>query len=221
MHLTITLEGFRSAIWRTVEVPTTGSLDRLHEILQIAMGWTGSHLYEFVVDGQTYRAPDDEPEFEGEDFLDASTVTLRGLELRVGSRFTYEYDLGDGWIHDIVVDRVEKPVPYLYYPRCSGGAGAAPPENLGGPEGFGDALLELFDPKHPDHKQTSTWFGDNYDPMRFDQGDINLRLTASWARRMYFSVICHLPPDQVDWLEHADLENRGFRPPWIKLPPAG
>jgi hypothetical protein len=38
-------------------VPSKFSLHKLHEVIQIAMGWTNSHLHQFVIDGQHYSIP--------------------------------------------------------------------------------------------------------------------------------------------------------------------
>ncbi len=219
-HLTVTLSDFRLVIWRELQVSTTSSLQDLHEIIQIAMGWTNSHLYEFTVADQTYRAAYIEHEFPGEDFLDASSVTLRALGLRAGSRFIYEYDFGDSWMHEIVVDRVEVPEFAIYYPRCTGGSRAAPPESSGGAGGFEDVLTALSDPAHLEHVAARTWVGDEYVPLCFDKDDINLRLAASRARGSFFRIgglaDQRFPADQLEWLSLADLQNKGLPSLWLE-----
>src|SRR5438309_977633 len=45
----VTLDGIRPPVWRRLEVQTNLSLGALHDILQIAFGWTDSHLHQFHV----------------------------------------------------------------------------------------------------------------------------------------------------------------------------
>ena len=56
-QLKITLRSFRPPIWRRVLVPGMFTLPKLHQVIQIAMGWSDSHLHRFLVDGIYYSAP--------------------------------------------------------------------------------------------------------------------------------------------------------------------
>ena len=47
-ELKITLRGSKPAIWRCVQVPGSINLNRLHDVFQVVMGWTDSHLHQFV-----------------------------------------------------------------------------------------------------------------------------------------------------------------------------
>lgn len=46
-HLRIKLDDIEPGVVRRIEVPLAIRLDRLHLLLQAAMGWTNSYLYEF------------------------------------------------------------------------------------------------------------------------------------------------------------------------------
>ena len=43
----IQLLDIEPAIWRRFVVPASITLDRLHDVIQIVMGWTDSHLHAF------------------------------------------------------------------------------------------------------------------------------------------------------------------------------
>jgi len=45
----IELRGSKPPIWRRLAVPSDLTLGQLHEVIQIAMGWTNSHLHHFIL----------------------------------------------------------------------------------------------------------------------------------------------------------------------------
>ena len=76
------------------------TLDKLHEHIQTAMGWTNSHLHHFRIDGQLYGDPMLMAEnFEELKYKDSTTTMLSDILPEGGERFRfeYEYDFGDGW----------------------------------------------------------------------------------------------------------------------------
>jgi hypothetical protein len=132
---------------RVIDVPTPCPLPELHHLLQTAIGWTDSHLHEFVAGPNRYGVPDDD---EFGQRVDESTVGVLDLP----SPFTYLYDFGDGWEHEITVlgpggDR----------PGCVAGEGMGPPEDCGGPAGYERLLAALADPTHPEHDEMKQWAG--------------------------------------------------------------
>jgi len=142
-------------IWREVEVPAAITLTVLHDIVQAAMGWTNSHLWEFTVGKQR--------------FAPQSAAKVRLCDL-LGSRRTrigYLYDFGDSWEHLLTVSGVRNADPALAYPRYLGGEWNAPPDDCGGLPGFYNALDAIEDQDHPDREEILEWFGD-YDPKTID-----------------------------------------------------
>src|SRR3954462_12596266 len=99
--LKVALRGVKPPIWRRLRVATDLTLRELHHVLQIALGWTDSHLHEFEIRGKRYGMPDPEEDF-GEPPLDEQDYELKDL-LRKGNRFEYQYDFSDDWRHEIVV----------------------------------------------------------------------------------------------------------------------
>lgn len=166
-QLKITLRYIRLPIWRRIQVLADIRLARLHEALQVVMGWTDTHLHAFRVGDSSYGEPD--PDFPS---------SLRSERLdRIageGARFLYEYDFGDGWKHDIVIEKVMPAEPGASYPRCLAGRRACPPEDCGGPPGY-EHLLELLHrgARTEDETDLLDWLPEGFDPEAFDPDEIN------------------------------------------------
>lgn len=173
-QLKVTLRDSKPPIWRRIEVVDTTSLARLHHILQIVMGWTNSHLHQFVVNTQFYS----DPTFEIDDVANEQRVTLRQLALQPKMRFGYEYDFGDGWQHGILVEDIFPPEPDVVYPRCVKGKLACPPEDCGGIWGFYQLLETIQNPQHPDYQETLDWLDNEFDATAFDLDAINAQLRS-------------------------------------------
>lgn len=168
-QLHITLNEVEAPVWRRVLVPSDLKLDQLHLVLNEAMGWTNSHLHQFVFGKRTFADPDFD---EGDDCEDERGVSLDGL-VGVGDRFVYEYDFGDDWVHEV---KVEKKLPFderFVYPVVIGGARACPPEDCGGPPGY-ERLLEAL--LNDDDDELVTWVGGFFDPDGFDVNRTNQAL---------------------------------------------
>jgi hypothetical protein len=124
-----TLKGIRPPIWRRFQVPNDITLYKLHLVLPDVMGWFNSHLYQFVIHGTCYGDPD----LDFEPGANARRVRLWQVLPQPKTRFLYEYDFGDGWQHEVVLEKVLPPVEGVRYPVCLEGARACPPEDCGGP----------------------------------------------------------------------------------------
>jgi hypothetical protein len=181
--LHVTMCEIQPPIWRRVRVPDAFTLHQLHRVLQIVFSRLDYHLYSFEVNGREFQAPDPEADYETED---ATTTRLRELELEVGSHFTYVYDFGDDWRHDIVIERRLRPPPPNgpdWSPRLLDGERAAPPEDAGGAPGYARMLEALGDVDHPEHVEYRAWVGEQYDPDRFDPWSLDhaLALVVGWG----------------------------------------
>ncbi len=177
-RLKIRLLGIEPPIWRRIEVPGSVDLERLHEILQVAMGWGGEHLYAFDIEGVEYSDAETVEEVldEGYEAVCADEVRLDSVVTKVGQRFGYDYDFSDDWEHRIEVEAIDPPDPELRYPRCPAGGRACPPEDSGGPEGYQALLEALSDPEQPDHVEARLWVGRDWNPEHFDRSGVNQRL---------------------------------------------
>jgi len=165
----ITLRGTKPLVWRRIQV-LDDTLDKLHEHIQTAMGWTNSHLHHFFIQGQRYRDPeliqdDDEPSHT----LNSTRTLLSAVLPADGSSlsFEYEYDFGDGWMHDVLFEGSPPRQPGLVYPQCLEGEQACPPEDVGGIQGYGDYLRAIADPSHARHRELLNWRGP-FNPTKFN-----------------------------------------------------
>jgi hypothetical protein len=167
LQLKITLVGSHPPIWRRVQVPEALTLAQLHLVIQISMGWQNSHFHDFNVKGVRYA--DFSIEDVGLAARDSTSVTLRDLRLRrKNQRFHYNYDFGDDWLHEIVVEAVLPPDPEVSLPVCLAGKRACPPEDCGGISGYEYLLEVIADPEHPDYEEMSEWIDPDFDPSTFD-----------------------------------------------------
>ncbi|MHB8452783.1 MAG: plasmid pRiA4b ORF-3 family protein [Mycobacteriales bacterium] len=156
-RLRLTLGEVSPPVVRVIDVPATYTLPELHLVLQAALGWTESHLHQFVAGPLRYGAPGDD-DWDGQQ--DEAGVRLKDMP----ARFTYLYDLGDGWEHD-----VEVLGPGEGEPGCRYGEGTCPPEDCGGPGGYADLLEALADPSHEEHEHMRDWVGNRL--AAFDQAE--------------------------------------------------
>ena len=183
-RLKVTLDDVKPAVQRRLEVPLTIRLNRLHLVLQAALGWTDSHLYEIRAGGVGWGMPD--PDFD-DGPLDARKARLVDVFEDVGTKtIKYLYDFGDGWEHTIKVERVTEAVPGVAYPVLLDARGRCPPEDVGGPWGYDEFLEALADPDHEDHADTKTWAGRNYDPKVVDVEGLAAAVAAlakAWTRK--------------------------------------
>ncbi len=157
---------------RRLEVPADLTLDRLHEVVQAAMGWENAHMHVFAHRTGHYGAPD--PELGHQD---EAAVAVSRVLAEVGDRIRYTYDFGDGWDHDITLKNI---VP-VGDPVCTDGEGACPPEDCGGPWGYEDLKATLADPAAEGHADLLDWLGltaaADFDPARFSTEDVNRALS--------------------------------------------
>ena len=179
-QLKVTLKGSRPPIWRRILVPSEITLPRLHEVLQAAMGWHNYHLHMFSAGGRSYGEPG--PDFDLEDVANERRVPLSLIAPRLGARVLYEYDFGDSWEHELLVEKILPPDAGMRYPICVTGRRACPPEDVGGIWGYTEFLATLADPEHPEHAEMLEWIGGSFDADAFDLGEVNQRL-GSLSRR--------------------------------------
>jgi hypothetical protein len=140
-QLKVTLDGIEPPIWRRLLVPSDIKLKKLHEVLQVAMGWTNSHLHQFVVGKTYYGIPDTEFE-EPNETKDERRFTLAQVAAGKGAKLVYEYDFGDSWEHSIVVEDVRPAEGKAVHPQCLDGARACPPEDVGSTPGAVPFVVE-------------------------------------------------------------------------------
>ncbi len=175
-QIKISLRGAKPPIWRRLWVSRDTTLGQLHEVIQMAMGWYDCHLHHFDVNGEYYSAPEQEL---GPDVADEDEVTLATVLREPKQRIGYEYDFGDGWLHDIVLEKILPQEGQEPLPVCVKGKRACPPEDCGGIWGYGELLEILSDPKHEQYEDMREWMGDeDFDPEAFCVDAVNRKLAA-------------------------------------------
>jgi hypothetical protein len=123
--------------------------------------------------------------------MDARKARLGDILEDIGTKtLKYLYDFGDGWEHTIKIERLIDPEPGMLYPRLIEAKGHCPPEDVGGPWGYGELLEALADPSHERHGELKEWLADDFNPHVVD----------------------------IDWLSKdvADLAQRWSRQPAVK-----
>lgn len=163
-------------VWRRIQVPESYSFWDLHVAIQDAMGWKDYHLHEFVLlDAKTGRSrhigipdddwPEERPGLAGWKVPIARYLTYGADPVR------YRYDFGDDWEHTIEFEEL-LPNDGGAYPRCVAGAGACPPEDVGGTHGYAEFLLVIRDPRHSEHDSMLRWAGGTFNSDTFDPNSV-------------------------------------------------
>lgn len=174
-QLKITLNEVKPPIWRRVQTKDC-TLARLHDIIQASMGWHDCHLHLFKIGEDRYGDPDQWPkEFDDDpETLNERKVKLSQLADMGVKKISYEYDMGDSWWHAILMEKTLPIEKGVKYPRCIDGERACPPEDCGGPWGYGDFVEE--NRKHKQHRELLEWVGGEFDPEAFDLEAVNEEL---------------------------------------------
>lgn len=181
-QLKIALKGIRPPVWRRIVVPSHITFDQLHDIIQLAMGWENSHLYEFEINDIVIDIPDEEYGFSfvgWREKYDARAVELSRFVKKEGEKFTYTYDFGDNWVHLITLEKIETTTEPFRHPVCLKGKRACPPEDVGGIYGYME-VMDLLDGNRSEEEmeEFTEWYGGEYDPEHFDIEEVNQQLRA-------------------------------------------
>jgi hypothetical protein len=183
--LTIDLVDVQPKVHRRITVPCDIRLDRLHLVIQEAMPWTNSHLYEMQIGGCGWGEPDPDDGYDGP--MDAKKMTLAEALTDAGRKtFSYIYDFGDGWEHKVKLEKTAPAIAGLPRIQLIEATGRCPPEDSGGPWGYMGKLRVLKDPSDEEHANVVEWMGENYDPNLVSMAVIEIGLAdldRRWAPR--------------------------------------
>ncbi len=179
-QIKITLARSKPPIWRRVVVPAKINLEDLSDVILAVMGWAGGHLHGFEIGGEVYDGlfPDgSEP--DEKIGLPAWKSTLCEEVPAAKMKFRYEYDFGDGWTHELLVEKIIPASEKSAMFTCTGGKGRCPPEDCGGLWGYYGMLKTLSEPNHPEYQSILEWCGGPIDPNEFSVEEANAAL-AQW-----------------------------------------
>jgi len=169
-QIKVSLIGAKPPIWRRLLVTSSTGLSAIHNITQIAMGWTDSHLHQFIVGNTRYGVPD--PDWDDGTIPEAS-MRVGDLLKKPKDWIIYEYDFGDSWGHRIELEKILSFTPDIVMPVCTGGRKCCPPEDVGGVWGYSEFLEVYRDNNHPEHEEMLEWVGEYFDPENFDLDEVN------------------------------------------------
>ena len=182
-QLKVTLRDSKPPIWRRIQVTSDIRLSTLHQVLQVVMGWEDAHLHQFMAHGFYYGTP--HPDF-GFEVKNEQHASLQQVVSRAKDKLIYEYDFGDSWEHELLVEKILPLEEGKHYPVCLTGKRACPPEDCGGIWGYTSLLDAIRDPEHPEHEERVEWVGSTFDPDIFDLDEVNRelqRLTSPVGRK--------------------------------------
>jgi hypothetical protein len=154
-------------IWRRLLIPSNLLLPDLHLIIQVSMGWENDHLYQFIK-GKNFYSPED---YTGD--VEYEEIKISDLLKKEKEKIVYEYDFGDSWEHDVILEKILSDDKKLKSSVCLEGKMACPPEDCGGVWGYSDMLEILKHQDHEDYENIMEWLGGEFDPEYFDKESVN------------------------------------------------
>ncbi len=173
-QIKVTIEESKPAIWRRVLVSSEELLYDLHYVIQAVIGWEDSHLHQFIKDRKYYtEKQEDDDQWDDETCVDYGDLTIGDLLKNESDKMRYEYDFGDGWMHEILLEKILPAEENGVYPICNGGEQACPPEDCGGIPGYYQLLEILKKKDHPEYAETAEWLGEDFDPTSFSIEEAN------------------------------------------------
>ncbi|XP_063911361.1 transcriptional regulator ATRX homolog isoform X2 [Zophobas morio] len=194
LQLKISLRDITPPIFRRIQVLNNSTFFDLRNNINEAMGWISDRSHQFIVsnpktnsnilivngtlEGLVY-------DFTERHLLKEETTKLSRFLSAKDDRLLYEFDLGDSWVHEVIVEKIlPPPPPKAEYPKCTGGKRACPPEDCGGVDGY-NHLVEVY--KNPSHKEyeelITDWLGEynpGWDPEKFDKKKV-FRKVRMWV----------------------------------------
>lgn len=173
-QIQIVLKGSKPKIWRRLLIPSDTLLPNLHQIIQISMGWEGGHLHQFEKNDICYSMKSIEDDmWGGLDVVDYKRIKISSLLIREKDKIKYEYDFGDSWEHDVILEKITDTVEKPKHAVCIGGKMNCPPEDCGGIWGYEDLLEIIKNPGHKEHQEMIDWVGEDFDPEYFSKDEVN------------------------------------------------
>ena len=180
-QIKITIKDIETPIWRRIVISSNITFAKLHKIIQAAFGWQDYHLFAFELDDCLVNIPD--PTFEGMNRLPEKNAKRVKIDeyMIAGTSFIYQYDFGDNWEHEIIIEKIVEAEEGVHYPVCLDGERHRPPEDVGGIGGYENFLEAISNPNHPEYDDMLVWAekdtgGRRFDPEYFYLNEVNKAL---------------------------------------------
>ncbi|BHH82076.1 plasmid pRiA4b ORF-3 family protein [Desulforhopalus sp. 52FAK] len=166
-------------IWRRIQIPGTSTLADLHEVIQKSMGWSDSHQHQFIVGKISYEPTIKTNAPRVSKRFDEDKYQLHTLEEGMRFLFSYIYDAGEGWEHEIHLEEVVPPSTPLQAPLVLAGERACPPEDVGDIHEYHHLITAFEDPNNKDYHRLYEITGrPDFDPAVFDLEQAKNRVTS-------------------------------------------
>ena len=187
-QIKITLEHAHIPIWRMILIRSDATFANLHEAIQIAFGWTNSHMHRFTISTptmqrlyiQSEQMPDEFAPSNPELLMSEERTKLKDVLPDIAKQCEYTYDFGDSWTHRVEFEEVLPEDKRKKYPLCIEGENAGPPEDCGGVGAYEDLCTILNSPTSEEYEEKLEWLGlekgSDFDSHAFDMKDINVGL---------------------------------------------
>lgn len=185
LQLKVTLLHTKPKIWRSLLVPHDMPMALLHACLQVCMGWENAHMHSFYKEEnreRVYFEPEVDDFFGG--LFDEggpkkviyTNLVVTDVLSSPKAKLYYEYDFGDSWLHEIVLEKLLPIGEGPDIPSCLAGEMACPPEDCGGIPGYAHMLETLKNGDQDEKEDLLEWLGRDFDPTAFDLAAINKML---------------------------------------------
>lgn len=173
----ITIKEINPKIWRRLLVPSDMRLSDFHKVIQTSFGWTNSHLHQFIKNDTCYtRRMQDDDYWDELENVDYHNMKIFSLLYSKREKMIYEYDFGDSWRHEIILEEILPPNEGFKYPLCLDGARSCPPEDCGGVWGYQNMMKILKKPKHEEYESYIIWLDGKFNSEYFNKDKVNKRL---------------------------------------------
>jgi len=167
----VALRNLKPKIWRRLIVNPETSLEDFSKIIQTAMGWNNTHLHQFIKNKKYYTFPSED--MDDDFYIDYTPFKIKDLLKKEKDTMIYEYDFGDSWQHDIILEKQISLKHNLSHPKCTKAVLACPLEDCGGVYAYSKLLLVLNDPKHKEYASMKEWVGEHFYPEYVELEEIN------------------------------------------------
>ncbi len=173
-QIKISLRDSKPEIWRRVLISSNLLLPNLQNVIQIVMGWEDAHLHHFIK-GRVFYTNNVEKEkpLGGMNEVNYSNVKISELLQKEKQSIFYEYDFGDGWDHDVLLEKINDIGLVKGASVCITGENKCPPEDCGGMWGYENLLNIQKDPNHEEYEDCLEWLGEGFNPSHFDKSGVN------------------------------------------------
>ena len=125
-------------ISRTIQILGSQTLEHLHKAIFKAFDREDPHMYEFQIGGKSPTDPKaaryvmpvavKEPYTRNAPAGIVNRTAIGSLDLKVGDRFSYWFDFGDDWWHQIKVVAIDDSAPKGKYPKVANRVGESSPQ---------------------------------------------------------------------------------------------